>query len=264
MKPQVEVDRQGKIKKSGLTDLSDHALTITSLFRRWFWKISFFGFGVWLFVFTTVWSYVTDLVVHGSHEIASASAENPLDFRDYVKKTAVIHAICSGSNWIAELTRPLVPDEVLVTLWKEQHVQWEKIIRDAPAIDRRDFKNLPDGGKSLGLRIVYGSQNGYPESAINFLISDSVGRVQSGRACVGKGPINKYIEYYPNVIPVVYEGRVMPPSILAYHLDARNIQMRVNLPGIELVADTDITLSGTYAKRRLNERWFIVRNAVTY
>lgn len=224
-------------------------------------KTSSYVLGLWLLIFTTVWSYVTDAAIHGIYELSTISKENPQNFRIHLNQSPILQSLCSASNWVADKTRPLAKDDAMVRLWQAQHKQWEEMILNAPEMSRRDLENTPNLDKSYGLRVISGSKNGLPESAINLTPTETVGRVDSGRACNGKGRVSKYFEYYPNKMLIELDGRVMTSQQLTFYLDRRGKPPWPPIPGLRLVKDTDAYPREFIVMRSLNERWFIVHRS---
>lgn len=237
----------------------EHLVVQKSIARKIFKGLAT-AFAVWIFVFTMMWTYLTDYAIHQMYEIATSMDSDPPDFRVYVKQSKVLKGLCDASNWVADKTRPIVSDEVLVALWEAKHVQWEELIRNAKPGETNLEKINPELAKSSGLSNIYkfvdievNTKNPLPVH-----ILDSYGRSRSLRACHGKGGyVEKYIEYYSNIAPVVYEGRVMPPSTLKFYEKKYGKPPWPNVPGIKLVTNTDLESNEYAVTRKLTDRWFI-------
>lgn len=217
--------------------------------------------GAYILVFTTVWSYWTDLAIHGMFEIATYEQNDP-DFRDYVKHSKLLSNLCDASNWVAKKTRPIVSDEVLVALWEAKHVEWEEIVQSSSKEAIYYEKNNSTLGHSLGLDYIYNISKVklYPDEPIVVGPLKEYGLRRSARACKGEGGyVSKYILYYSNIKPIIYEGRVMRPSDFEFYMETRNRDQSPHLPGRPLIENTDISMLGEFEIwRKLNDRWYLV------
>lgn len=227
---------------------------------RLFLKVGASVFGFWVLVFTPVWSYVTDAAVHLISDLSTISNDSTKDFRTNLKQSPILQFMCNESNWLADKTRPLAKDDAMLDLWQAKHKQWEEMILTSPEMSRRDAENTPNLAKQYGLKVISGSKNGISES-IYLTPTETVGRVDSERACNGKGRVSKHFEYYPNQIPVHLDGRVMTSKQHAFFLEHRGRPPWPSTPGWPLVKDTDTYPREFVVMRSLSERWYIVHRS---
>lgn len=223
--------------------------------------------GSYVLLFTLAWNFFSSLVlmaVYALSQIGVPDAEQQ-PFRSYSQTQPVIRSICRASNWVADITQPLISDDVMVQLWEKHHLDWKKSIADflkSPPKTTQEYQNFEKTLQSIGLRTIHNLDTfNPPEKFYSLTPTASLGASQSLRVCVGRGGSMKVFAYYPNKKPVFYKGNAVMPSALEFHLQYLGKPSGTDeTPGHPIVKTTmNINYKESYSLRRLDESWYIKR-----
>ncbi len=228
-----------------------HQTGMSAFVQRNFLKLIIPVVGLYLLVGTIIWQMATMLLIAAIVPLTHTGLPEAqkIDTTEYVIHQPTLKAICDFSNWVAGYTQPLVSDDRLIAYWQTHRDVWERAI--ASGEYGSSWKKL----EAIGLEEYSPTLNEtLGDSAITVRPTDSAGPQTALRVCVpGKGMVSNVYVYYPNIEPVIHDGRVMSPSEVSRY--------QPNVPGgmrgALLVETTDHVNYEDHTMRRIDAHWYI-------
>jgi hypothetical protein len=208
--------------------------------------------------FTFVWSLIVETIVIGTFSLVhwNTPKEDRPPFRHYIREQPAFRAICDAGNWVADITQPLISDEVMIAHWQKHHKQWEESLDKKPVnAQPEDYRRYEAYVRSIGLtRINYEPlMHSNPDRFANMTPPPELGASSRMRACVGKGGSGKAYEYIPETPLLTVGDQLIRPSVLKFAQENR-IKPEGNLQ-----VESTNRAHYTWSMRRLSPHWYIIR-----
>lgn len=213
---------------------------------------------LYIVFFTFVWSLVVEAVVIVGFSVVhwSTPTEDRPPFRHYIRAQPTFRAICDAGNWVADITQPLISDEVMIAHWQKHRKLWEAAIDKKPVnAQPEDYRRYEAYVRSIGLAYInYDPPSApNPDRFANMRPLPELGANSRMRACVGKGGSGKAYRYIPETPLLTVGDQLIRPSVLAF------AQKNGITPHGNLQVESTNQVHYTWSMRRLSPHWYIVR-----
>jgi hypothetical protein len=238
-------------------------------FRRWAWRRKIIVRTVlgtllaYVVLFTFVWSVLVELVLAGAYftvHLGVADEDLPA-FRPYIWEQSAFRAVCNAANWVADITQPLVSDEVMIAYWQQHHLEWEAALGEKEKLQKKlvtawsadDVSRFESYLKSIGLAELNYDGSLSPERFAILIPIETLGVTHRSRPCAGRGGSSKSYKFYPSQAPVIVGDQVLTASSLEF---ARTYHHE---PSGNLLVESNNHTHYTYSMKRLTDNWFVMR-----